>query len=191
MIVYITTDGSGTSKGAGGWAAVLRCGDSYKEISGAVAEATNNSMEITAAIMALRELNRPCVCEITTDSEYLRDSAKYRIANWVKYGWKTQDGEPVKNKDLWLELQAEVEKHTKITWFWTKGHSGHPDNERCDVLAGAARATLVPPKDPNVKKSPPKKVRDVMDCLREALDVLGDSWGGKDRAVKALKAFGE
>jgi len=165
MIVRITTDGSGTSngtsKGPGGWACVIRYGDQVREISGAVAEATNNSMEITAAIMGLRELKRPCDVELITDSEYLKDSAKYRITNWISNGWLTAEGNPVKNRELWEQLRTEIERH-KVKWFLVKGHTGDPDNERADQLAGEARASLLPPKEPVKKRTLPSIVKSAL-----------------------------
>lgn len=141
MLVRIATDGSGRTKGPGGWAAVLRFGDSVREISGAVQEATNNTMEVTAAIMALRELRRPCEVELTTDSEYLLHGITRWLLGWKRRDWMSRDGEPVKNRDLWLELEAETKRHL-IEWKWTKGHVGHVDNERADVMAGERRREL-------------------------------------------------
>src|SRR5437899_1556789 len=141
MIVQIATDGSGRTKGPGGWAAVLRFGDQCREISGAVEEATNNTMEMTAALMALRELRRPCEVELTTDSEYLLYGMTRWMAGWKARGWKSKEGNPVKNRELWMELDAEAQRHS-ITWLWTKGHDGHADNERADVLAGEQRKAL-------------------------------------------------
>lgn len=150
--VQIATDGSGTTKGPGGWAAVLRRGDQVREISGSVPEATSNSMEITAAIMALRELKRPCDVEITTDSEYLLNGATTGLPKWKRNGWRTYSGDPVKNRDLWEELDRLISLHS-VSWQWVKGHSGHEDNERCDVLAGEVRAALLPPKPEKAKRA--------------------------------------
>lgn len=167
MTVRVSTDGSGTASGPGGWACVLRCGDLYKEFSGAVPEATNNSMEIMAAVMGLRAIKVPCDVEVVTDSEYLRNSARTHIAKWISNGWRTSTGDPVKNKEIWLLLKAEIERHNSVTWFWVKGHSGDVDNERCDVLAGEARATLLPPK-PEVKKHGPASVAEKLAALSPA-----------------------
>ncbi len=148
--VTIATDGSGRASGPGGWAAVLRSGDQVKEISGGVAEATNNTMELTAALMALRSLRCPCTVELTTDSEYLLKGITEWIPKWKRRAWLTFDGEPVKNREIWQELDAEVSRHA-ITWMWVHGHSGHPDNERCDELAGAERRKIKG--EPEPKKS--------------------------------------
>lgn len=170
--VTIATDGSGTSKGPGGWAAVLRCGDQMKEISGGVKEATNNTMEMTAVIMALRQLSRPCFIELTTDSEYVLKGATERLPKWKMFGWKTFDGSPVKNRDLWEQLDHEMSRH-EITWLWTAGHSGHTDNERCDELAGAERRKLKGEPEPKKRK---KKVFNLAniddDAIRDALAAL-------------------
>ena len=100
--VLIATDGSGTRNGPGGWAAVLRFGDAVREISGSVPEATNNRMEIQAAIEALAILTRPCLVEITTDSEYLKNGATLYLSGWKRFGWKTTEDRPIKNRDLWM-----------------------------------------------------------------------------------------
>lgn len=173
MTVQIATDGSGTHSGPGGWAAVIRCGDVCKEISGSVPEATNNTMEIMAAIMALRELKRPCTVQLTTDSEYLRNGATMGLSAWKRNGWVTGTGSPVKNRELWEQIDFLASRH-EVEWIWVKGHSGHPDNERCDVLAGEARASLLPPK-PEVKRRPKKPFNlDGLsdDAIREALAAL-------------------
>lgn len=149
--VIIATDGSGTASGPGGWAAVLRCGDIVKEISGGVAEATNNTMELTAAIMALRCLKSSCTVELTTDSEYLLKGITEWVPKWKRRGWMTFDGAPIKNRDIWEQLDAEAFRHS-ITWTWIAGHSGHVDNERCDELAGAERRRLKGEPEPRKSK---------------------------------------
>ena len=128
-------------------------------------------MEITAAIMGLRELKRPCTVELTTDSEYLLNGGKYSLPNWKQYGWKTQTGDPVKNRELWEALDVEIQRH-RVSWRWTKGHAGHPDNERADILAGEARRLLVPEKPK--KKAALKLKLDSFDdtALREAVAKL-------------------
>ena len=148
--VQIATDGSGTSKGPGGWAAVLRSGSQIKEISGGAPEATNNTMELTAAIMALRCLKQSCVVELTSDSEYLLKGISEWVQKWKQRGWKTFDGVSVKNRDLWEQLDAEIWRHA-VSLLWVPGHSGHVDNERADELASAERRKLKG--DPEPKKS--------------------------------------
>lgn len=138
MRVSISTDGSGTSRGPGGWAAVLRFGSHVKEISGAVDEATNNTMEITAAIMGLAALRRPCQVELISDSEYLINGITTWVPGWRRSGWKNRDGDPVKNRELWETLDRYASRH-HVIWTWVKGHSGHQDNERADFLAGEQR----------------------------------------------------
>lgn len=149
--VIIATDGSGRASGPGGWAAVLRCGHQVKEISGGVAEATNNTMEMTAAIMALRCLKSSCVVELTTDSEYLLKGITEWVPKWKRRAWTTFDGEPVKNRELWQDLEVEVARH-QVSWIWIAGHSGHVDNERCDELAGAERRKLKGEPEPRKSK---------------------------------------
>ncbi len=138
MRVLISTDGSGTSRGPGGWAAVLRYGDHVKEISGAVDEATNNTMEITAAIMGLAALHRRCDVELISDSEYLLNGITTWVQVWRRSGWVNRDRQPVKNRELWEALDKYASRHN-IIWTWVKGHSGHVDNERADYLAGEQR----------------------------------------------------
>ena len=134
--VYIFCDGAcSPNPGKGGWGAILRYGDTEKELSGNHPNTTNNRMELTAAIKALEALTRPCTVIITTDSKYLADCFRNNwMKNWLKRNWKTASGNPVKNKDLWLQLNKAMQPHT-ITWKWTEGHSGHPENERADTLA--------------------------------------------------------
>lgn len=133
--VIIHTDGGCEGNpGPGGWAAVLRHGDHVREISGGELATTNNRMELQAALEALRALKQPCHVEIFTDSEYLRNGITTWIKGWKARGWVTKDKKPVKNADLWRQLDAACARH-RITWGWLKGHAGHADNERCDVLA--------------------------------------------------------
>ncbi len=128
--------------GAGAWAAILRCGETEKELTGGERETTNNRMELTAVTRALEELKVPCDVRIVTDSEYLANAFRQKwIDNWKRNGWKTSTKEPVKNKDLWVALDALIAKH-RITWEWTKGHAGHAENERCDELATETRVKL-------------------------------------------------
>ena len=137
-IVYIYTDGSCKGNpGPGGWGAVLKYGNTVKEIKGSAKDTTNNIMELTAVIEALKSLTRPCNIIITTDSNYVKDGITEWIHQWKKKGWKTAGKQSVKNKDLWQVLEAETHQH-KIKWEWVKGHSGHPENERADELANIA-----------------------------------------------------
>ena len=142
MRVEIYTDGACSGNpGPGGWGAVLRYGDKEKEISGAEAETTNNRMELTAAIKALESLKRRCDVDLYTDSTYVRDGITKWTDGWKAKNWKTANRKPVKNKDLWEELDAAVSKHN-VAFHWVKGHAGHPENERADALAVAAIDTL-------------------------------------------------
>ena len=136
--VTVVVDGSGGRSGPGGWGAVIRCGEHAKEISGAVDEATNNTMELTAAIMGLRALKRPCIVELVSDSEYVVKGATEWVRGWQARDWTTKENEPVKNLRLWQQLLLVARRHS-VTWHWVKGHAGHVDNERADKLAGAAR----------------------------------------------------
>jgi ribonuclease HI len=120
--------------GPGGWAAVLQYGEKRKEICGAVVATTNNRMELQAAIEGLRALKEACEVEVFTDSEYLRNGITSWVRGWKYKGWMTKERKPVKNADLWRELDALANGH-KVTWRWLKGHAGHVDNERCDALA--------------------------------------------------------
>lgn len=136
--VELITDGACSGNpGPGGWAAILRFGQHTKELVGGEPETTNNRMELRAAVEGLRALLEPCEVEITTDSEYMRNGITKWIVGWKRKGWKTASGDPVKNQDLWMELDAQNARH-KTVWKWTKGHADHPDNNRCDELATAA-----------------------------------------------------
>ena len=137
-IVHIFTDGSCKGNpGPGGWGAIMKYGDHVKELNGYSSKTTNNIMEITAVIEALKSLTRPCIIILTTDSNYVKNGITQWIHNWKKKGWKTANKKPVKNKEFWLQLDAEVKRHN-IEWQWVKGHSGHPENERADELANEA-----------------------------------------------------
>ena len=140
--VTIHTDGGCEGNpGPGGRAAVLRYGASVREVSGGVAATTNNRMELEAAIGALEALKEPCEVELFTDSAYLRNGITSWIARWKVNGWRTGDKKAVKNADLWRRLDQAVARH-RITWHWLKGHAGHADNERCDVLAAGEMAKI-------------------------------------------------
>jgi ribonuclease HI len=134
-IIDIYTDGACSGNpGPGGWGALLRKGDLEKEIRGGEADTTNNRMEVTAAIRALQSLKRTVHVRLHTDSVYLRDGITKWIHKWKSNGWKTAARKPVKNVDLWQELESALGDH-KIEWHWVKGHDGHPENERADELA--------------------------------------------------------
>ena len=136
--MYIYTDGACKGNpGPGGWGAVLKYGNNVKEIKGFSPETTNNIMELTAVIEALKSLTRSCDIIITTDSNYVKDGITKWIHKWKKKGWKTANKKPVKNKELWQVLEEETNRH-EIKWEWVRGHSGHPENERADELANIA-----------------------------------------------------
>jgi ribonuclease HI len=140
--VVVHTDGACSGNpGPGGWGAILQWGDHQKELKGGEPHTTNNRMELTAAIMALESLKRPCAVDLHTDSEYLRQGITGWINNWKRNGWKTSDRKPVKNVDLWQRLDAALARH-KVNWHWVRGHSGHDLNERADELARAAIAEI-------------------------------------------------
>jgi len=120
--------------GPGGWGAVLRYQGRERELWGGEKDTTNNRMELTAAIEALRALREPCDVTLTTDSEYVRKGITEWIDNWKLRGWRTSNRKPVKNVDLWQALDLERERH-KVNWHWVKGHSGHRENEMADQLA--------------------------------------------------------
>lgn len=133
--IEIFTDGACKGNpGPGGWGALLRYDGNEKHLYGGEAETTNNRMELLAAIKALEALKEPCEVSLTTDSSYVRKGIMEWVASWKKNGWKTAAKKPVKNKDLWQQLDALAEKHS-VQWFWVKGHSGHPENELADELA--------------------------------------------------------
>jgi ribonuclease HI len=135
--VTIYTDGACSGNpGPGGWGAILISGGHEREIMGGEILTTNNRMEMTAAIRALEALKRPCKVELHTDSQYLRQGITEWLAGWKARGWRTADKKPVKNEDLWRELDAARARHD-VSWRWVKGHAGHPLNERADALARA------------------------------------------------------
>jgi ribonuclease HI len=136
--VKVITDGSCLGNpGPGGWAALLRYNKHAKEMWGWEEETTNNRMELTAAIQALRALKEPCAVELVTDSEYLKKGITEWIHGWKKKGWMTTARKPVVNQDLWKALDEAANRHT-VRWEWTKGHASHADNNRCDELAQRA-----------------------------------------------------
>ena len=134
-MVEIYTDGACKGNpGVGGWGAILRFGGKEKELFGGVANTTNNRMEMTAVIEALKTLSRSCDAVVFTDSSYVQKGISEWIHGWKRNGWKTADKKPVKNADLWQTLDALAAGH-KIEWRWIRGHAGHAENERADVLA--------------------------------------------------------
>ena len=133
--VVIHTDGACSGNpGPGGWGAILTFNGVGKELSGGEELTTNNRMELTAAIMALEALTKPCEIDLYTDSQYVRQGITGWIHKWKINGWRTSDRKPVKNADLWQRLEAALARHD-VRWHWVKGHAGHDGNERADELA--------------------------------------------------------
>jgi len=137
--VTIFTDGACLGNpGPGGWGAIVRADAGVeREISGYEPATTNNRMELRAAVEALRTLEDGAEVDLTTDSQYVRTGMSEWLARWKRNGWRTADRKPVKNVDLWQELDALAQRH-RVRWHWVRGHDGHPENERCDVLANEA-----------------------------------------------------
>jgi len=136
--IQLYTDGSCLGNpGPGGYGTVLIFNKHRKELSDGFKHTTNNRMEMMACIEGLKQLKEPCEVDLTTDSQYVRQGITKWISGWKKRGWKTAAKQPVKNVDLWKLLDTEQAKHN-VTWHWVKGHSGHPENERCDDLAREA-----------------------------------------------------
>lgn len=134
-MVELYTDGACRGNpGPGGWGVLLRFKGVEKELYGGEAHTTNNRMELMAVIEGLKALTRTCQVTITTDSQYVKNGMTQWIHNWKRNGWKTAGKKPVKNADLWQELDNQIAKHS-VEWSWVKGHSGHPENERADALA--------------------------------------------------------
>ena len=139
--VKVVTDGACKGNpGPGGWGVLIRAGTREKELAGGEKHTTNNRMELTAAIRGLEALTRPCHVTLVTDSVYVKDGITRWIHGWQRNGWRTADKKPVKNAELWQQLDELRAKHD-ISWHWVKGHAGHPENERADELAreGMAR----------------------------------------------------
>ena len=138
--ITVFTDGACSGNpGPGGWGAILTSGEHRKELNGGEAVTTNNRMELMAAIAALEEIKKPSDVELHTDSVYLRDGITKWIHGWKRKGWRTADGSAVKNIELWQRLESAAARH-KMDWRWLKGHAGHVENERADVLAREALA---------------------------------------------------
>lgn len=136
--VIIFTDGACRGNpGPGGWGALLRYGKHEKKLSGAEFDTTNNRMELMAAIQALAAVSQTCSIELYTDSTYVQKGITEWMPVWKKRNWKKADNKPVKNADLWEQLDSEAKKH-QIVWHWVKGHSGHIENELVDTLANRA-----------------------------------------------------
>ena len=142
--VEIWTDGAcAGNPGPGGWGAILRYRSSEKDLCGGEALTTNNRMELMAAISALEALKHPCVVELHTDSQYLREGVTAWMGNWKRNGWRTRERKPVKNDDLWRRLDEATQRH-QIEWRWVRGHAGDPMNERADELARRGMAPFLP-----------------------------------------------
>jgi ribonuclease HI len=133
--IEVYTDGACRGNpGPGGWGVLLRYNGVEKELWGGEPETTNNRMELMAAIRALEALNQECEVDLYTDSTYVRDGITRWMENWKRRGWKTANRKPVKNQDLWEELDAATARHC-VRWHWVEGHAGHEGNERADALA--------------------------------------------------------
>lgn len=141
--VEVFTDGACRGNpGPGGWGVLLRYGEREKSLHGGEADTTNNRMELIAAIRGLEALKEPCIVHLTTDSEYVRKGITEWLAGWKKRGWKTAGRQPVKNIDLWQQLDEQAQRH-EVHWHWVKGHSGHRENEIADQLANQGIDELI------------------------------------------------
>jgi ribonuclease HI len=141
-VVTIYTDGACKGyPGPGGWGALLVHGEHEKELCGGETATTNNRMELTAVIRALASLSRHSDIDLYTDSQYVKNGIESWIHGWKKNGWKTADRKPVKNAELWRELEAQAARHS-IRWHWVRGHNGHSGNDRADALANQGVAEL-------------------------------------------------
>ena len=142
--VSLYTDGACKGNpGKGGWGVLMRYGSHEKELFGGEAHTTNNRMELTAIIQGLAALKRPCAVVIYTDSQYVKNGMEQWIHGWKKNGWKTASKQPVKNEDLWQQLDRLAAQH-QIQWQWVRGHAGHTENERADALANQGVAIVEP-----------------------------------------------
>lgn len=140
-ITIFTDGGCLGNPGPGGWGVILQYGSIKRELSGSEPDTTNNRMELRAAIAGLASLKEACSVTVYTDSQYVRQGITEWVHKWKARGWMRTARQPVKNADLWRELDAEARRH-RIQWKWLKGHAGHPENERCDELAAAEMAKL-------------------------------------------------
>ena len=142
--VSLYTDGACKGNpGKGGWGVLMRYGSHEKELFGGEAHTTNNRMELTAIIQGLAALKRPCAVVIYPDSQYVKNGMEQWIHGWKKNGWKTASKQPVKNEDLWQQLDRLAAQH-QIQWQWVRGHAGHTENERADALANQGVASVEP-----------------------------------------------
>ena len=142
--VYLYTDGACLGNpGPGGWGVLLSWDGQIRELSGGMAETTNNQMELTAVIKGLEALKRPVPVHIVTDSKYVMQGVTQWMKGWKRNGWRTANKKPVANRALWEQLDSLLGPH-KVSWEWVKGHSGHPQNERCDELASTQAALFKP-----------------------------------------------
>jgi ribonuclease HI len=142
--VEIYTDGACKGNpGPGGWGALMRSGTHQKELFGGAPETTNNRMELTAVIRALQALKRRSRVSIHTDSQYVQKGVTEWLAGWKARGWRTAARQPVRNLDLWQELEPLLAQHD-LSWHWVRGHSGHPENERADQLANFGVESIAP-----------------------------------------------
>jgi ribonuclease HI len=146
--ILVFTDGACSGNpGPGGYGAILRYNGHEKELSGGFGSTTNNRMELMGAIVALESLKEPCDVTVTTDSQYLVNAVgKQWLADWQKRGWRRADKKPVQNIDLWQRMLVQLAKHA-VSFKWVRGHAGHPENERCDMLAVAAAGRRDLPED--------------------------------------------
>lgn len=195
--ITIYSDGAASpNPGYGGWGCVILTSKRRKELSGSKKNATNNQMEMTAALKALQALTKPCVVTLYTDSRYLCDAFKKNwFKNWKKNGWKTSRGSKVLNQDLWQLLLEENSRH-EITWEWVKGHSDNPENNRCDELAVEARTKLKENNKDKAKKPPKKEKKIHIDeaaraVLNMNLEMEELSLDQKRAALKLLNEYWE
>ena len=141
--ITIWTDGACSGNpGPGGWGAILRLAGADRELKGGAPDTTNNRMELMAAITALQSLDEPSDVDVHTDSQYVRGGITGWMAGWKRNGWRTADKKPVKNVELWRQLDAATARH-KVRWHWVKGHAGHAENERADLLARQGMAPFL------------------------------------------------
>ena len=141
--ITIWTDGACSGNpGPGGWGAILRLAGADRELKGGAPDTTNNRMELMAAITALQSLDERSDVDLHTDSQYVRGGITGWMAGWKRNGWRTADKKPVKNMELWQQLDVATARHT-VRWHWVKGHAGHPENERADLLARQGMAPFL------------------------------------------------